>query len=49
MRRVHELRHDVERLRRDTFARERLAREELGYSREGEVIFLLAEPPAEGP
>ena len=44
LRRVHELRRDVHQLRGDSLARERLAREELGYSREGEVIFLLAEP-----
>ena len=44
LRRVHALHRDVRRLSEDSLARERLAREELGYSREGEVIFLLAEP-----
>ena len=47
LKRVHGLRYDVEQLQRDSLARERLAREELGYSRRGEMIFLLAEPPAE--
>jgi len=44
LRRVHDLRRDVYRLSGDSLARERLAREELNYSREGEVVFLLAEP-----
>ena len=43
--RVHGLRREVHALARDSIARERLAREELGYTRRGEMLFLLAEPP----
>jgi len=39
--RVAVLRETVEALRRDRMARERVAREELGYARPGEVVFLL--------
>jgi cell division protein FtsB len=45
LKRVHDLRREVDALARDSLARERLAREELGYTRRGEMIFLLAEPP----
>ncbi len=44
LKRVHELRGEVDALARDSLARERLAREELGYTRRGEMVFLLAEP-----
>ena len=44
--RVHvRLRREVDALACDSIARERLAREELGYTRRGEMLFLLAEPP----
>ena len=46
LRRVHLLRQEVQQLSGASLARERLAREELNYSREGELIFLLAEPRA---
>ncbi len=49
LKRVHELRRDVMQLSSDSIARERLAREELGYMRRGEMIFLLAEPQAPKP
>jgi cell division protein FtsB len=39
--RVEGLRLEVERLRQDPAARERVAREELGMAKPGEVIFLL--------
>ncbi|NIQ85688.1 MAG: hypothetical protein GTN83_12910 [Acidobacteria bacterium] len=45
LKRVHELRKEVDALARDSLARERLAREELNYTRRGEMVFLLAEPP----
>jgi len=45
LKRVHGLRREVQALAGDSLARERLAREELGYTRRGEMIFLLAEPP----
>ena len=34
----------IRRLRRDALLLERLAREELGLAREGEVVFVLPEP-----
>jgi len=49
LQRVHDLRREVGRLRGDSLARERLAREELGYTRRGEMIFLLAEPEKSDP
>jgi len=44
LRDVHKLQRQVSEINRDPVARERLAREELGYSRRGEIVFLLAEP-----
>jgi cell division protein FtsB len=44
LQRVHALRREVQRLHGDSLARERLAREELGYTKRGEMVFLLAEP-----
>ncbi len=45
----HRLREDIRALREDPRAVERVAREELGLSREGEIVFLLeAESGDEG-
>ena len=44
-RRVEQLRFQVERLRSDPAALERVAREKLGLAKPGEVVFLL--PPSE--
>ena len=42
------LEHEVERLGRDPLARERIAREQLGLVRPGEIDFLLPREGAEG-
>jgi len=42
----HRLRAEIKALREDPRAVERLAREDLGLSREGEIVFILeSEPP----
>ena len=46
---IHQLNTEVSLLKSDPSARERLAREELGYSKRGEMVFLLAEPPEKEP
>jgi cell division protein FtsB len=46
--RVGGLRSEVERLQREPAAVERIAREELGYVKPGEVTFLLPKPAEEG-
>jgi len=48
-RRVAELRRNVESLKNDPAARERIAREELGYARPGEVTVILPHSPEEEP
>src|SRR5262249_37035466 len=52
--RVEALRHEIERLKTDPFAVERIAREDLGYVAPGEIPLLLpreddADSPAAGP
>ena len=42
--RIEALERRIQRLRRDPLLLERLAREELGLAREGEVVFVLPEP-----
>jgi cell division protein FtsB len=42
--RVRRLEQERDALRADPFARERIAREQLGYVRPGEVVFLLPDP-----
>jgi len=42
--RVEALERRIQRLRRDPLLLERLAREELGLVKEGEVVFVLPEP-----
>ena len=44
---VEALRHQVRALHDDPAALERIAREELGYAKPGEVTFLLADPEEE--
>lgn len=43
------LRAEIKALREDPRAVERLAREDLGLSREGEIVFILESEPAEPP
>jgi cell division protein FtsB len=45
-RQVEELRDEVRGLHDDPMARERIAREQLGYARRGEILLLLPEEPA---
>ena len=47
-RRVERLSADVEALRSDPAARERVAREKLGLARRGEVVFLLPSNGTDG-
>ena len=42
------LARDIAALRSDPAAIERIAREELGYARPGETVFLIREPPPAG-
>ncbi len=44
--RIRELTGRIERIRHDPAVLERLAREDLGLVREGDVVIVLPEPPA---
>ena len=46
--RVDRLRQEIDALRSDPRSRERIAREQLGYVKPGEKLFLLPETPATG-
>ncbi len=43
----HQLRGEIKALREDPRAVERLAREDLGLSKDGEIVFILESEPAE--
>jgi cell division protein FtsB len=43
------LRSEIDSVKKSTYAVERIAREDLGMSKKGEVIYMLPKPPAKNP